>query len=680
LFTHDELSGYTHDEINAGALEDYPGIYALFCRKLVPGAAEYPVLNEAGGLVLTRNKGESWTSGVLSFTAVDKTLYVTTPYGMHGVYFDGENGAFKAYRVPVGLEGWFTSAGLVRAVTSVTDSKSWAYGYAFTLVRRPGNAGEKRKDYVPGDMETPERVAFRAACTFAHVPGTYGGYPAITLPTVDASMVEDYGFTHIRVYRTDNLYGTWAEDATEKEKIEHCKGGSMFFLCDVPVGTATVSDNIPEGALLGEMNSLSSSNYTFPPTPGITYYFKGRMYIGDKNGQVYYSEIPGGDGGTDLEGAQMAVNKYALWFRPLYYRLDLAAQEGYKVTGISSINDDLILFSPSDVYMVASGDPANAPLIRIEDKRGCIYPESIAKIKIKGENALFYQSDSAPMVVLSRGYVEEFSPFKIAELYKRTDGELATAKNSESYGAKAATDGNGAKWCSAAYWDDVLWLFYKLWDSSEEQIYGCLMREDASGAFKIELGSGNGGRVRHIAATRDNKAYAISEVFLVSFLVHEGGQDTFTDETVNMRVVSRKLTPGPLERNFAELFRIAAYTWFTQKESSDRDEFTLQAYNNRYVSTHEYYGDSGNKWVTGLLPPPAGSSISETTLRRGVSFVPKAGFSGDFFQYAMTRSAPGEGRDFAFYGVEMEVLPRAQLDSENWAGAVELEYQNKIIK
>jgi len=663
IFTHDELSAYTHSEIAAGVLRDYPGVYCLYYKELESGA-EYPVRLGDDGLLLTRNKGESWTSGVLSFTVVDRTLYVTTPYFMSAVYFDESatpDKSFKAYKVPMGLEDWFIGEGRV-GVTPTLDGtlrEPWAYGYAFTLVRRPGNAGEKRTDYLPGDVETPERVKFRVAGIRDEDPMFSSVFP----PTVSEWIAEEYGFTHIRVYRTRNLYNEINKELSEEEKKDYCKGSPMWFLCDIPIGLRVLRDKIPDGELDGEMNFLSSSQYTFPPTTGITYYFKGRMWIGDRRGQVYYSEVPGGDGGTDSEGAQMAANKYALWFRPLYDRVDLTAQDGGKVMGINSVNDDLILFSSTDVYMIVSGDPKEAPLIKIEDKRGCIYPESIAKIKVKGENALFYQSDSAPMVVLSRGYVEEFSLFKIAELYRRTDGELATVDR---------MDGNGAEYCSAVYWDDVLWLFYKLWDKSPV-VFGGLMREDASGAFKVEPDERFERYVSFIAPTSDNKAYAIDDSRLTDWLTKEKSSGGGI-----MKVTSRKLSPGPLERNFSELFRVTSYVEFSERTEDDvGDAFQLLLYNNRYVSTHDYFAVGGNEWETALLDAPA--QLTETDLLRSIAFIPKADFVGDYFQYQMVRTAPGVGRFFAFYGVELEVLPRARLDSEVWAGSQSFNFNRRTV-
>jgi hypothetical protein len=195
----------------------------------------------------------------------------------------------------------------------------------------------------------------------------------------------------------------------------------------------------------------------------------------------------------------------------------------------------------------------------------------------------------------------------------------------------------------------------------------------------------------------------------------------------NFSLLSRKIYPGPLERSVSELFRVTSYCDFSEDRLGDRP-FLLEIMSNRLRTFWDYYagrtifqsnqlgkpvagtslngftrGD-GKTWTAGALVGYAaylyhkdypdngvwanvrGNTethlefdtgvgmnfthvrlIAKSTVRLNIDFAPKADFVGEFFQYRITKAIPKD-RNFNWYGLEMQAIPRPQLDVESLVG------------
>jgi hypothetical protein len=684
-WTHGGMGEYTHEELRyVGAAplpgnNEWGGSRILYYVELGDRSVVIPKpLTYRDRARRFADIQQPCATAVCSFAAVDDVLYVTTEHMIIAVTHDADG--LYGYLVPTNGMRWFTGSPLVIDNNQSAGNNN-AFGYAVTLVRREldSDRGNAVKTYTPGLIETPEIPAMRAAIFGSHPSGhTITIYrPGLSEEAVARNY---YDYTHWRLYRTMDVGAAVTEDGgpalspaySQEEKEKIVKGADMFFLADIPIDTESWQDTISPDALDGEMNQLTAFNYTFPPKPGRAFYHKGRLFIGDDDGRVFYSEALGLDGGTDLAIAQEAQEKYAVWFKPLYYRLELERAGGLGVSGFGAINDDLYIFTESAVYMIPGGDPTRAPLVCVEDKYGCAFPDSVVRFKSGGDEMLFYLSDYAPMAVTRGGYVGRFDKLKLCELYRSENGELALSKNTET------------EYCTAANWDGCLWLFFKA-AGGVDKVYGFQFDGGAEGAFRFEVNGNNGEYVypiRAIAVGDDNKACAVTidksgYNLLVGYCEDLSGVDSGARGGKMhpiMRLTSRKLYPGPEERNISELLRAVTYTDFEDHLSPDVDRFVFCVFNNRYRAELDYLLDGvdvNNVWESSL--PVAEGKDAKEEIRRSIAFIPMADMTGEYFQYSMERSVPSGLPDdghFSWYGVTLEAVGRPNMDNENWAGGM----------
>jgi hypothetical protein len=543
------------------------------------------------------------------------------------------------------------------SVTSVISSTGkfkgdLLLGYSYTLVKRD-HQGDARTDYVPGDMETAESVSSRVA-----VSSSAGASSTVRLDidiTVkDSTDIARYGFTHIRIYRTRNLAGAYGGSLASDDAKLFAAGADKYFLMDIPIPSAfSVGDTfgwddlVSIEAHLGEMNQLTSFGYTMPPDVGRNLlYFKDRLFMGTDSGQVFFSEIPGGDGGGDVGFAQEAKVKYALWFKPLDYRLDLDIEDGVPITGLASLGDDLYLFKQNKVYAIVGGDPVVAPLRVVSDNVGCPFPNAITKCIIAGQEALFFLSGLGPMLITTGGSVKPFEEFKVKELWPNTGLEgLAREK------------------CSASFWNNTLWISLED-ENLNIKIFGYLSSGEDNGAFEVE--HFYQALVGQLMATTSGRAMSVCNLYdcitLVDFFGRAASVDSYVDfpgitgdYPLRVGLCSRKLYPGPVERSVSELFRLTAYCRLTDSGGI----LVINIDSNRYRTSIQF--DPGSSVFLSAYPESA------ETVRQSIDFVPKAGFIGEYFQYDMERQIYDD-EPFEFYSVGIECIPRPQLDVESLVG------------
>jgi len=645
--------------------------------------------------------------------------------------------------------------------SEATVAGSFAFGYSMTLVRRTDADPGVIHTYAPGTIESTEAVESRAAYWDSDLPD---GTP-VRLWIKPASLGgirqnNEWGFTHVRIYRTDNLAGSFDSDAGNRTIRQILNGATRFFLMDVPIEAfynglnqlQEVADTTTVGSLQGELNQLSSYNYTFPPADGHKMiYFKDRLFLMGEKGAVFFSEIPGGDGGGDEGYAQTHKDKYALWFKPLINRLDLDVEERTASAGMAALGGDLYLFKENKVYMIIGGDPTAFNAYRTaNDKSGCPFPDTITKAMLSGQEVLFYMGNAGPAYITAGGNGRQFTEFKIKEFWPDTGSDLF--KGWWEYHDRR----DGVQNCAAAFWNNTIWVFlqfgsYVTGTLKETKIFGYVSAGETNGAFEVRLADNAGFskyQVNNIVITNDNKAVTVGDCIFnnslktvfVDFLSNEesydtlqGGQDAeVVKARPNFTLLSRKIYPGPLERSISELFRVTAYTEFTDDTPEDKP-FTLEIRSNRLRTIWDYHDKRGRSWFhSNQLGTPIpiianrdmitrqdggtwtphmlqgyavylyneaaptngiwrkvcdnGSSnlavdvavgaththirlIAVPSVRLNIDFVPQADFIGEFFQYKLTKAIPGN-RKFDWYGVEIQAVPRPQLDIESITGAL----------
>jgi hypothetical protein len=581
---------------------------------------------------------------------------------MYAIEYDG---AYKARAIPTDEDAprqTLAPSGSISFEESPQGffEGNFAYGYSITLVRRVGDTPPDV--YVPGLIETPERVETRGSVIRGGA--AQDSKARIFLKQDSFVFLQAHGFTHVRIYRTDNLYGGMPGDTPEdfrpfpeniQEQERFIAGAPRKFLMDIPVwdwGRGNlIEDTVSDGALAGEMNLMAADQYTFPPADGFRMcYFKDRLWILGAMGNVFFSEIPGGDGGGDVGFAQIERSKYALWFKPLAYRVELDVEERIPATGIAGHGDDLFFFKANKSYVIISGDPLIAPLRCISDNLGCLYGDTATSAKIHGNDALFFMSNLGPVLVHDGGNVRMFTEFKVAELWP--DGEVT-----RQFGYSGA-----AEYCTAAFWDDAVWVFYKM-PGQASKIFAYSSKE-VSGALEIRLAGQFGGETPEhqtiletgsaeiveietghseaviaemgilpdrkqseflsIVLSHDNKALAITNVprlgavAITDFLGGDRAEDKYTtidgyiySDGITFEILSRQIYPGPKEMSISELYSLVVYCKF-QDYPFPVNPFKIELMSNRHRTEEDFYSENTRFTSNQLGKPFAGITSGST--------------------------------------------------------------------
>lgn len=260
------------------------------------------------------------------------------------------------------------------------------------LVREVGAA------YFIVEIEDGEEDLSAHALTNGYIRLTYAKV-TLTLPEdiVDLPMARKYGATHVRFTRSDH-----AQTAEIAAGLEH------RFLVDVPFyGVNAVAewvDTVSRATLLGESNYARMTLYTQPPNGRFAAFGAARVFLGgdpNKRGRVWYSEVPGGDGGTSF--AADFPKRYASMWKINDYWHDFDPDDGQIDTGLIVFRDDLYMFKERKVFMLRNCDVTQDD-DRVSDSIGCLYPNTIKVCTLpKLGEVLFFLSNEGPAIIRPGG-------------------------------------------------------------------------------------------------------------------------------------------------------------------------------------------------------------------------------------------------------------------------------------
>lgn len=378
------------------------------------------------------------------------------------------------------------SVNTVTAAASGGNIETGYYQYGFQYVRRNDTAAFEAGGPISGMILPPNITAnYKPKRIDTFLPGVCIGPEEptnrkiqeaatdVTTMTIDIDITGDHatpvlqGATHLRVCRT-------LVQATS----ELAEAATMFFLCDLPLlagATTSFTDTVSSATLEGEVNQLITG-YSYAPNAAFIEYVKGRLFIMDTTGRVYYSETAGGDGGTDLETAQAYPQAWSSMFKPITYYLDCDHVDGQLSSGMKRLGDDLFFFKERKLFALFGGDPQSTPLSPVSDKVGCAFPYTITKCEIKGlfGKCLLFLGNDGPMVLQEGGRLRPFSEFKIKELWPEKSLELYSELDTDY------------DWivhnCTAAFYKNTWWILYQT-KAGTNRIFGYY--------FDPDLGAGD---------------------------------------------------------------------------------------------------------------------------------------------------------------------------------------------
>ena len=217
-------------------------------------------------------------------------------------------------------------------------------------------------------------------------------------------------------------------------------------------------DKVTDAAISGEINQLTMDNYTTAPYASFIEFVKERLWLFHA-GKGYYSEQPGGDGGTTGLLAQTYPQKYSSMFNVGSMYVDCDSSDGEDSRGMVRLYDNLFFFKETKSYVLLGGDPSIATPDQISATIGCEFPNTITKAEVQGlfGNCIFFMSNRGPVVIDESARLRPLSEFKIKELW---DGRSWDNTLSELYADIALDADHIRNHCSAAWFKDTWYVYY----------------------------------------------------------------------------------------------------------------------------------------------------------------------------------------------------------------------------
>lgn len=387
------------------------------------------------------------------------------------------------------------------------------HGYAFTYVRR-NDADAFDNTYSDPNLEliVPAGISSTSAAFIdTYLPGVLEGIHSVAndesheitntgstkyYRTINIQITGQHltpiqmGATHLRVYRTTAQ--TSAEDALAATKYYVADLPLNYITGDTPPLKDLTFDDTYSDASLDEEVFLTMSAYTSMPLAEYVEYCNLRMWL-YVNGKGYYSEIPGGDGGCDLDLAVQHPQKFASMFKPLSYFVDIDSAESTDSRGVARLNNDLYFFKKSKFYTLFGGDPLVGVPTMVSDTVGCWFPHTITKCDVEGVfgNCLLLISNKGPLIIEEGGRERLFSEFKIAELWPNKTSGSGTG---ELFAAAETDEDWMINHAYAEYWGNTWWVCYET-SAGVGKVFGYYFDPDnarssgesARGSFKLDI-------------------------------------------------------------------------------------------------------------------------------------------------------------------------------------------------
>jgi hypothetical protein len=213
-------------------------------------------------------------------------------------------------------------------------------------------------------------------------------------------------------------------------------------------------------------NFLDANQYSPPPVAEYVEYVKDRLWV-FSGGFAYHSEAPGGGGtsaitgevfggGTQLSLARAHPLRWATWFRPLEYFLDIDSGTGEGARGLARLGNDLYFFKESKIYVLYGSDPTTAVApVELSPTVGCAFPHTLTKADTKSRygSVLLFLSNEGPMMIEEGGRLRPFVEFRVKELWPNLSTEL--------YGDLESEWDHIKNHCTAKFWRNEWWVMYQ---------------------------------------------------------------------------------------------------------------------------------------------------------------------------------------------------------------------------
>lgn len=260
-------------------------------------------------------------------------------------------------------------------------------------------------------------------------------------------------------------------------------------------GNMVVEDDVPDATLvITPAVQLTATRYGPAPSARFSLFVKDRMWLfGVLNayGTAYYSETPGGDGGTPLDLALAFPEKYRAWWSA-EYAIKCISDGGGEESGLRNIGDDIYFFFEERIFSLIGGNPASGRASLVSSTLGCLFPATLclADVPYFGGKCILFISNQGPAVIRGSGELRLVTEFGIAELWPGDFGEIF-----KDYHRSTADREYIRQNCSSMFWKSTWTIVYQTVSGSTktfEYYFNPRAETDADaarGAYAVELAS-----------------------------------------------------------------------------------------------------------------------------------------------------------------------------------------------
>ena len=266
--------------------------------------------------------------------------------------------------------------------------------------------------------------------------------------------VKGKGATHLRYYRS-----------VDALSVDVAAGLSQGWVVDISISDShyfprkIFRDDLPSSIIEGRiaLNMTQVMNtptrvYSVPPLSRYAAWDGRRLWLAAQEGNIYCSEVAGGDGGYQGDNSQ----KYTSEFSLSTYFVNCCDSSVYKISGLVYFNNDIIVLYENKIFCINNANRLSGA-VQI-GTIGCICPESICLADHPDYGTVvFFVSNEGPAIIRTGNIVELLYGFKVSNLWPGTpnnkQGEI-------HYNSGTPLDWESRNLVTAHYSNYTYWVHY----------------------------------------------------------------------------------------------------------------------------------------------------------------------------------------------------------------------------
>lgn len=490
-------------------------------------------------------------------------------------------------------------------------------------------------NYNAGIDESPEDVSVRQIVQCAS--STDYGRSMIPLPSITNAVAQ--GVTHLRIFRTIGA-----------DTSVVASGLTFLYLVDISLSSRTYDsdnyyrDELSDDIQQTETHSIETNGYSVAPFGKFLTWDQERMWMSTGKGFWLFSV----GASQDVEYPQ----KFASLFNGSTQRIVCDPEDGQDDTGSILFDGDLYLFKNRKIHILDTANPLYVPR-PVSEGIGCDFPNTINSVDHpQFGKGITFVSGSGPAILRAGGSVSLFSRFKLKELWP--DGYLHIDLNTNVERSTSWKEAVSSFWFKNAWRivvpGQTIPTIYSFYVDPDDEISGSFVDTVAQNLLEIV----NDPAV--IIVKNDSIAYSLSSktnIYRLSQFLKSGVfSDTISGVNFPYHQKSKSRMRG-FNRDCSIMGELSDVVLHLEMKENTGLSVVAYCDKNRFNATMVY-------------SESVDTNLEETgynDIRTMINGILKEGAYGRGFSILVDKIVPESG-DFSFTGVDMNIQPQEEFQSE----------------